>query len=100
MITGIFRKGGNISFVAEELQQIQSVHDGAWINSKYYGSLPAYIGHIIEQHLQHKPIPPSEIASMANATNIQGERCTRCGAPAIIHQEGCKECQNCGFNTC
>lgn len=101
MITGVFRKGGNIAFVAEELQQIQSMHDGAWINKKYYGSLPAYIGHLIEQHLKD-PLTSNGIVTHddIHVEGVKGDICTECNAPAVIMQEGCSKCQNYGHSNC
>lgn len=58
MITAIFRKGGDISFVARELQQLQSVNDNAFMHDpklgrpRNFGSLPMYIGYMIELHLE------------------------------------------------
>lgn len=102
MITGIFRKGGDIAFVAEELQQIQSIGDGAWVQSKYYGSLPAYIGHILASYTNPPTVsvetPPLLTSALVEA--IQGEMCPNCLAPALIREEGCKKCKNCGHSEC
>ena len=53
MISAIFRRGGDISFVVEELKAVFDPSGGAWMNGKYVPSLLAAIGDIIEQHLVH-----------------------------------------------
>jgi ribonucleoside-diphosphate reductase alpha chain len=112
MITAIFRRGGDVSFVHDELKQIMSVHEGYWIDGKYYGSLPAYLGHVIEVHMNGEvleeksvkfipeitPTPPNE--TKGNYWQSRGEPCPKCEAPALIRQEGCKTCTNCGYSDC
>ncbi len=119
MITAIFRKGGNVSFITSELKQIQSVRDGAWIKGKWFGSLPAYIGHIIEKHLGAIVVKSSNQLSGQSGeqsefdTEVElepviqpvtyttvGEICTKCNAPAVSYVEGCKKCTNCGDSEC
>lgn len=100
MITAIFRRGGDISFIPTELKQIQSLHDGAWKNGKYIGSLPAQIGHILEKHLGAEIISPTEVVPIETTSPIKGDVCPSCNAPALFHQEGCKKCRNCGFSEC
>jgi ribonucleoside-diphosphate reductase alpha chain len=96
MITANLRKGGENAFIAEELQQIHSVYGGAWVQGKYYGSLPAYIGHLLEEHFNNGSAPAESI----EATPIKGEVCPECLAPALIKQEGCDKCVNCGYSKC
>lgn len=102
MITAIFKKGGDLSFVANELKQIQSLNQGAWINQKYYGSLPAHIGYIIETHMaggevEHEvQIEHGEVETQKVIRNI----CPECRAPALIKETGCENCINCGWSSC
>lgn len=111
MITAIFRKGGNVDFIADELQQVQAMNDGAWMatqdgKSKFFGSLPAYLGYLIGQHLNPTaskaplPIPMISISPQAGSEHHIGETCPKCSAPAVVHQEGCKKCTSCGWSEC
>lgn len=50
-ISAIFRRGGDVSFVAEELQQIFDPRGGAWIDRRYVPSVVASIGGVIKEHL-------------------------------------------------
>ena len=113
MISAIFRRGGDVSFVVEELKAVFDPRGGTWTNGKYVPSLLAAIGDIIEQHFIH-------IGFQAGGENgVQQERlktgkqnasgfmplspsdfCPRCGSPSMIYQEGCRTCRNCGHSTC
>lgn len=116
MISAIFRKGGNIDFVGEELQKIISATDSAWVDGKYWGSLVALIGHTIQLHCTpeiDEPQPMEFLASksmyVAGEGTVQiqevkqppkGRICPKCGAPTLYMHEGCKQCTNCGYSTC
>ena len=123
MISAIFRRGGDVSFVVEELKAVFDPRGGAWMNGKYVPSLLAAIGGIIEQHFRHigfwngTGIASGATASMSRAelqdggggelnAEIRLDRprsssfCTRCGSPSVIFQEGCLVCRNCGYSTC
>jgi len=123
MISAIFRRGGDIFFVVDELKAVFDPRGGAWMNGKYVPSLLAAIGDIIEQHLKHigfagsgdstgrpsgggeGPMLESGYTGMGTAQG--GSRishtpvfCPRCGSPSVVFQEGCRVCRNCGFSTC
>ncbi len=117
MISAIFRRGGDISFVVEELKAVFDPRGGAWMNGKYVPSLLAAIGDIIEQHLIHIGFTVTDgsaspgagsgktlVESSGSDTGITvaGARlfCPRCGSPSMVFQEGCRVCRNCGFSTC
>ncbi|MGO8780295.1 MAG: adenosylcobalamin-dependent ribonucleoside-diphosphate reductase [Rhodomicrobium sp.] len=122
MISAIFRRGGDISFVVEELKAVFDPRGGAWMNGKYVPSLLAAIGDIIEQHLAHigfagaggiagmpsgggeglvleSGYARTEMASGGSRTSAS-LFCPRCGSPSVVFQEGCRVCRNCGFSTC
>lgn len=116
MITAIFRKGGDISFVAKELQQIQSLSDGAFKAGKHHPSLAAYVGYILERHItgnqehEDKQVVadesrPQGILIQRNGTltpvgKYSGEKCPNCNQLTLVRKEGCKVCQECDFTTC
>jgi ribonucleoside-diphosphate reductase alpha chain len=114
MISGILRSGIDPSFVAEELKQVTSMHDTAWINGKFYASPVAYIGGVIERHLvkdkdrgkdhleessPEKPTIPF-LNPIQQGSEPKGEMCPKCYAPAVIYAEGCKKCTNCDYTQC
>jgi ribonucleoside-diphosphate reductase alpha chain len=51
MISAVFRRGGDVSFVVEELKAVFDPRGGAWMQGKYVPSILAAIGGVIERHL-------------------------------------------------
>ncbi len=51
MISAVFRRGGDVSFVVEELKAVFDPRGGAWMSGKYVPSILAAIGGILEQHM-------------------------------------------------
>lgn len=113
MITAIFRKGGDVSFIAKELKQIQSLRDGAWINGQFVGSLPAYIGQLLADHITPKDTSKvgdkseaetaSDLIEPETANDVPkvvGSICKQCNQPTVYHVEGCKKCSSCGYSEC
>lgn len=103
MITAIFRKGGDISFISSELMQIQSVREGAWINGRFIASLPALIGQILDKVINRtkatEPGPEPKITATVSTPAV-GQICPQCAAPSISYVEGCRKCSNCSFSEC
>ena len=52
MISAVFRRGGEVAFVAEELKQVFDPRGGHWANGRYVPSLVAAIGDILERHMR------------------------------------------------
>lgn len=52
MISAVFRRGGDVAFVAEELKAVFDPQGGRWMGGRYVPSLLAAIGDIIEEHLR------------------------------------------------
>jgi ribonucleoside-diphosphate reductase alpha chain len=51
MISAVFRRGGDVSFVAEELKAVFDPEGGRWMGGRYVPSLLAAIGDVIEEHM-------------------------------------------------
>ena len=51
MISAVFRRGGDVSFVVEELKAVFDPRGGQWMEGRYVPSLLAAIGGVIERHL-------------------------------------------------
>jgi ribonucleoside-diphosphate reductase alpha chain len=109
MISAVFRRGGDVTFVVEELKAVFDPRGGAWVTGRYVPSLLAAIGEVIEQHMidigfvagsESEPI--SEALKMAAGDNSGPKRasCPRCGDRALIRQEGCDTCTECGYSRC
>ena len=113
MISAVFRRGGDVSFVVEELKAVFDPRGGQWLGGHYVPSLLAAIGGLIEQHMLATGFlaangDSGESARLAmpqtparEAGTAPGARfCPRCQQPAYIVQEGCWVCQACGFSKC
>ncbi|KKK82983.1 hypothetical protein LCGC14_2797980, partial [marine sediment metagenome] len=94
MISSIMRQGIDISFIPEELQQVASSHDSAWIDGVYYPSLIAYIGKTIENHIGAPPKVTLEDQLTIKAL------CPKCNQLGLIAKEGCNTCDICGYSDC
>ena len=51
MISAIFRRGGDVAFVVEELKAVFDPQGGQWMGGRYVPSLLAAIGEVIETHM-------------------------------------------------
>ncbi len=102
MISAVFRRGGDVSFVVEELKAVFDPRGGSWMNGRYVPSLLAAIGDVLETHM----ISIGFISDTGKGIGSVGEpdrgsaSCPRCGLPGLIHQEGCLLCTSCGFSRC
>lgn len=95
MISAVFRRGGDVSFVAEELQAVFDPQGGAFMEGRYVPSLPAAIGRIVAEHLGMTGASASEPVSRQDAAC-----CPKCGQKALIRKEGCDTCLECGHSKC
>jgi ribonucleoside-diphosphate reductase alpha chain len=109
MISAVFRRGGDVSFVVDELKAVFDPRGGQWMEGRYVPSLLAAIGELIERHLvatgfmnpREKLDLPPEIRAIAVAgEGRKGRPCPRCGNPTLVQLEGCDTCVSCGFSRC
>ncbi len=52
MISAVFRRGGDVGFVAEELKAVFDPQGGGWMDGRYVPSVQAAIGNVIDEHLR------------------------------------------------
>jgi ribonucleoside-diphosphate reductase alpha chain len=110
MISAVFRRGGDVSFVVEELKAVFDPRGGQWMGGRYIPSLLAAIGEVIEQHLMatgfmSKPQPDATDAQRAAAAEAGAEgaavrTCPRCSAAGFVKLDGCDICVSCGYSKC
>jgi ribonucleoside-diphosphate reductase alpha chain len=128
MISAVFRRGGDVSFVVEEMKAVFDPRGGAWMEGKYVPSLLAAIGDVIEQHMieigfvppkrrSDAPLegevvtlaisshgnPPPQAGEGANRTPARRagfRQCPKCGEAALIRLEGCDQCTSCDYSKC
>ncbi|MBY6240474.1 adenosylcobalamin-dependent ribonucleoside-diphosphate reductase [Methylosinus sp. Sm6] len=106
MISAVFRRGGDVGFVAEELKAVFDPRGGHWSEGRYVPSLVAAFGSIIERHMIDIGfLAPSE-AIVAHASDEHplartlGPLCPKCSQPGLIKNDGCLTCRHCGWSKC
>ena len=101
MISAVFRRGGDVSFVAEELKAVFDPSGGGWIDGRYVPSLPAAIGGVIERHLRiEAAASPAHAAAVPHAHTSSKACCPQCGGLELVRKEGCDTCFGCGYSKC
>ena len=109
MISAVFRRGGDVSFVVEELKAVFDPRGGAWMKGKYVPSILAAIGGVIEKHmiatgflagegLGLKGDPQADVIALQGGK--RGKACTSCGSYDLRMVEGCMTCASCGYSKC
>jgi ribonucleoside-diphosphate reductase alpha chain len=111
MVSAVYRRGGDIGFVAEELKRIHDPRGGHWERGKYVPSLVAAIGDVLERHARGegtttegpetapKPVIGKAADGRPDVVNL-GVTCPRCARPAVFAAEGCRTCLECGWSKC
>jgi len=111
MISAVFRRGGDVAFVVDELKAVFDPRGGYWVEGRYVPSILAAIGEVIERHMiaigflgsdeEGEVTRPASGAKRAHgSTDRGGAQCPRCGQPGLVHQEGCDTCESCGWSRC
>ncbi|KHA51400.1 adenosylcobalamin-dependent ribonucleoside-diphosphate reductase [Sulfitobacter geojensis] len=108
MISAVFRRGGDVSFVVEELKAVFDPRGGAWMGGKYIPSILAAIGGVIEQHLiatgfiagEGMGLKTDPQAKVVGLDAPRGKACSSCGQFDLRMVEGCMTCGSCGYSKC
>ena len=108
MISAVFRRGGDVSFIVEELKAVFDPRGGAWMQGKYVPSILAAIGGVIERHMvaigfleaEGMGLKSDPQAEVVNLGSRPGPACPNCGQFEMRMAEGCLTCGACGFSKC
>ncbi len=118
MISAVFRRGGDVYFVAEELKAIFDPQGGRWMSGRYVPSLLAAIGEVIETHMarigfldkDEAAVPVAKEDARRDQPVLRHEPrasqgfpavfCPRCSSADYVKAEGCWTCRACGYSTC
>ena len=108
MISAVFRRGGDVSFVVEELKAVFDPRGGAWMTGRYVPSILAAIGGVIEQHMVSTGFLAAEGAALKSDPQAEvialqpkrGKACPSCGSYDLRMVEGCVTCSSCGHSKC
>ncbi|MDT0603270.1 hypothetical protein [Thalassotalea castellviae] len=121
VISAVFRKGGDCTFLVEELKAVFDPKGGYYQRGTgiFMPSVVADIGYIIETHLKTLDmLPASEIDTHQQAYIQQKQdaaadqaieehgfpssasQCHKCHQKAVVLLDGCTTCLNCGDSKC
>src|SRR5204862_5547251 len=124
VISAVFRKGGDVTFLVEELHSVFDPRGGYFKKGRYTPSIVAELGDAIERNLKMNglmPVDPvdehrnrflaekrAEAASrgVPAGADANGEfpadarLCAECSTKAVIRMDGCVTCLNCGDSKC
>ena len=125
IISAVFRKGGDVTFLVDELKAVFDPRGGYWqAGGKFMPSIIAELGHVIEKHLQMigllKKVELDEHAqkliaekkaefeertkqtdAFAKSHFPEGAQlCGKCSTAAVVMMDGCMTCLNCADSKC
>jgi hypothetical protein len=129
IMSAVFRKGGDITFLVEELRSVFDPSGGYFKKGgKFMPSLVAEIGDVVESHLKmigmiraeeisehqqkimdekraqfegNKQAKEPELQTEGSAAFPEGSQlCGKCNTKAMIKMDGCMTCLNCGDSKC
>ena len=125
IISAVFRKGGDVTFLVDELKAVFDPRGGYWQpGGKFMPSIIAELGYVIEKHLQtiglirktqldphqQKLVDEKRAEFQARARQADAfakshfpagaQLCGRCSTAAVVMMDGCMTCLNCGDSKC
>ena len=125
IISAVFRKGGDVTFLVEELKAVFDPRGGYWQpGGKFMPSIIAELGHIVEKHLitigmmaspeldeGQKQADRREARRVRRSQKQQdafsksdypdgAQLCSKCSTAAVIMMDGCMTCLSCGDSKC
>jgi hypothetical protein len=125
IMSAVFRKGGDVTFLVDELKAVFDPRGGYWQpGGKFMPSIIAELGHIVEKHLieigllKGPDLSPeqreflakkkaefeargSQKDAFAKSSFPEGAQlCGKCNTTAAVMLDGCMTCLNCGYSKC
>ena len=128
LMSAVFRKGGDVTFLAEELQAVFDPKGGYFKpGGRFMPSIIAEIGDVIAHHMQkiglmekeelseqqmlilNQKRAEAENAQIKIADNLSGEEtgypasatlCNKCHTKAVVVMDNCATCLSCGYSKC
>ncbi len=104
IVSAVFRKGGEVAFLVDELKNVFDPKGGYWRKGKYLPSLVCEIGMVLEEHMLGLGMissdePKDEPKAVSSVSEKKGPICQKCGGEIVV-SGGCSTCQNCGDSKC
>ena len=125
VMSAVFRKGGDVTFIVDELKAVFDPRGGYWQpGGTFMPSIIADLGHIVEKHMIEIGLLKKQEPSEARKKFIEEKRaqyesrknqadafaegsypegaqlCSHCSTAAAVVLDGCLTCLNCGYSKC
>lgn len=125
LMSAVFRKGGDVAFMVDELKAVFDPRGGYWQpGGKFMPSIIAELGHIVEKHLRFIGLLPPDALDPQQRKLVEQKRrqyedqqrqqdafarseypagaqiCGACSAAAVVYMDGCMTCLACGDSKC
>ena len=125
VMSSVFRKGGDVAFLVEELKAVFDPKGGYWQpGGTFMPSIIAELGYVVEKHLQSIGMIPKEKLDEHQKKLVEEKRqefenrkkqqdvfdqtsfpdgaqlCGQCNTAAMVMMDGCLTCLNCGYSKC
>lgn len=128
IMSAVFRKGGDVTFLVDEMKAVFDPHGGYFRKGGYVPSIIAEIGGVIESHLKGLGIIESQMDDATRAlieekrkayegASKQSQKtstdapdsprfppsatmCNKCHDKAVVIMDGCATCLSCGNSKC
>ena len=113
IVSAVFRKGGDVIFLIEEMRSIFDPKGGYFKKGgKYMPSLVAEIGEVLLLHLTGLGMMQRDNSLVESAKKMVAEKiekvgapdgkqqCARCGERSVVVLDGCATCLACGDSKC
>lgn len=125
VVSAVFRKGGDVTFLVEELHSVFDPRGGYFKKGRYTPSIVAELGDVIERHLKMIGLMPVDAVDEQRKRYLEEKRtqaanrtvrqsvddadggfpadaqiCIKCSTKAVVRMDGCVTCLNCGDSKC
>ena len=106
MISAVFRRSQDSSFVAKELREVFDPKGGAFMQGRYVPSLLAALGDVVAEHMtsigygDFRPEEPQARHNDVVHKPVSMASCKACGSFNLSVEGGCATCKDCGSSKC
>ena len=125
VLSSVFRKGGDVAFLVEELKAVFDPKGGYFAGEgRFMPSIIAELGYVIERHFKSIGIISPEVLDEHQKELIEKKRqefenqdkqtdafvnqefphgstlCGQCNTVAVVLMDNCETCLNCGYSKC
>jgi len=109
VLSAVFRKGGDVVFITEELINVFDPKGGYFSKGKFIPSLIAEIGYTVKKHfikiglieqIVDKNMEEFKEKKKEEFKGKEGQLCKKCNSMSLFLMDGCMTCVSCGDSKC